>query len=64
MPRNIVDDDHASLTRAAVDLGLDAEVALDAGDRIDDDVGHRSALLLLGGVVLGLGRACACARSG
>ena len=42
MPRNIVDDDHASLDDAAVHLGLDAQVPFDAGDRIDDDAAHDS----------------------
>ena len=34
------------LDRAAVDFGLDAQVAFDPGDRIDDDVGHHSASAL------------------
>ena len=33
MPRNIVPDAHASVTLPPVDLGLDAQVPLDAGDR-------------------------------
>ena len=40
MPRNMVDDDQASLHDAAVDLGLDPEMPFDPGDGIDDDVRH------------------------
>ncbi len=40
MPRNIVDGGPGVLHLPAVDLGLDAEMAFDAGDGIDDDVGH------------------------
>ena len=46
MPRNIVDDDHASRDRAALDFGLDAQVTLDAGDRIDNDAAHDVLLRL------------------
>ena len=38
MPRNIWPDDQAFVDHAAVDLDVDAQVPLDAGDRIDGDV--------------------------
>ena len=40
MPRNIVDEDQAFCTTPLIHLGFDAQVPFDAGDRIDDDVGH------------------------
>ena len=49
MPRNIWPDDHAFVDLAAVDLDVDAQVALDAGDRIDRDVrAHQTACLSAG----------------
>ena len=46
MPRNICPDDQALRDDAAVDLDVDAQVALDAGDRIDRDVrAHQNACL-------------------
>ena len=43
MPRNMVDDDQASRDGAAVDFGLDPQVAFDPGDRIDNDAAHGSS---------------------
>ena len=48
MPRNIVDDDQASCTAPPIDFGLDAQMSLDAGDRIDDHSSHRQDSLLRG----------------
>ena len=42
IPRNIVAAAHASATLPPRDVGLDAQVALDAGDRVNLDVRHRT----------------------
>src|ERR1039457_3907015 len=55
MPRHMVPEDHGIVNHAAVvEHGFDAQVAFDAGDRIDYDSSGHGSLLLAARLVLAL----------